>query len=123
MAKIIFGNHAAVVVPRQDRDEVRGFYCDVLGFRITRQGDCKDDFQLGEGNYFYLSILGLHTAADVHHGRAAAVRADRALVLTDAYRAHPERFVRKPPAPPKLPVGSWINPPNDNPEDKEADAQ
>jgi catechol 2,3-dioxygenase-like lactoylglutathione lyase family enzyme len=57
MAKIIFGNHAAVVVPRQDRDEVRRFYCDVLGFRITRQGDCKDDFQLGEGDYFYLSIL------------------------------------------------------------------
>jgi putative transposase len=67
--------------------------------------------------------LGLHTAADVHHGRAAAVRAGRALVLTDAYRAHPERFVRRPPAPPKLPVGSWINPPNDNPEDMEADAQ
>ena len=39
--------------------------------------------------------LGLHTAADVHHGRAAAVRASRALVLTGAYRAHPERFVRK----------------------------
>jgi len=60
--------------------------------------------------------LGLHTAADVHHGRAAAVRAGRALVLT--YRAHPERFVRRPPTPPKLPVGSWINPPDDNPEEK-----
>src|SRR6185437_5644343 len=44
--------------------------------------------------------LGLHTAADVHHGRAAAVRAGRALVLTDAYRAHPERLARRPPAPP-----------------------
>jgi putative transposase len=63
--------------------------------------------------------LGLHTAADVHYGRAAAVRAGRAQVLTAAYHAHPERFVRKPPAPPKLPGTSWINPP----QDKEADTQ
>ena len=55
--------------------------------------------------------LGLHTPADVHYGRAAAVRAERARVLDAAYLAHPERFVRKPPAPPKLPGTSWINPP------------
>jgi putative transposase len=67
--------------------------------------------------------LGLHTAADVHYGRAAAVRAGRALVLTAAYRAHPERFVRRPPAPPELPAGSWINPPGGKPEKKEAAAQ
>jgi putative transposase len=40
--------------------------------------------------------LGLHAAADVHHGHAAAVQAARADVLTTAYHAHPERFVRKP---------------------------
>jgi hypothetical protein len=40
--------------------------------------------------------LGLHTAADIHYGRAAAVQADRARVLTGAYHAHPKRFVRKP---------------------------
>ena len=57
--------------------------------------------------------LGLHTPADVHHGRAAAVRAGRAQALTAAYLAHPERFVRKPPVPPKLPGTSWINPPPD----------
>jgi putative transposase len=57
--------------------------------------------------------LGLHTAADIHYGRAAAVRAGRAQVLDAAYLAHPERFVRKPPAPPKLPGTSWINPPPD----------
>ena len=28
-----------------------------------------------------------------------------------AYHAHPERFLRKPPAPPGLPRTSWINPP------------
>jgi putative transposase len=63
--------------------------------------------------------LGLHTAADIHHGRAAAVRAARASVLDAAYHAHPERFVRKPPAPPAIPDGSWINPP----EQKEAATQ
>jgi putative transposase len=55
--------------------------------------------------------LCLHTAADVHYGQADAVRAARAIVLTAAYTDHPERFVRKPPTPPKIPDGSWINPP------------
>jgi putative transposase len=63
--------------------------------------------------------LGLHTAADVCYGRAAAVQARRADVLTAAYHAHPERFVRKPPVPPDLPGTSWINPP----EEKEAETQ
>jgi len=54
--------------------------------------------------------LGLHTAADVHHGRAAAIQASRAHVLDSARTDHPERFVRKPPAPPELPGTSWINP-------------
>ena len=53
----------------------------------------------------------LHTAADVHHGTAAAVRAHRARVLAAAYRQHPERFVSRPPTPPELPATSWINPP------------
>ena len=57
--------------------------------------------------------LGLHTAADVHYGHAAAVRARRAQVLYAAYLAHPERFVSKPPAPPDLPGTSWINPPQE----------
>jgi putative transposase len=67
--------------------------------------------------------LGLHTAADVHYGRAAAVQAGRATVLTAAYLAHPERFVNSPPAPPDIPAGSWINPPHDHQEKKEAAAQ
>jgi putative transposase len=57
------------------------------------------------------SGLGLHTPADVHHGRADAVRAARADVLDLAYAAHPERFVRQPPEPPKLPQAAWINKP------------
>ena len=61
--------------------------------------------------------LALHTAADVHYSLAEAVRDKRAGILDAAYAAHPERFVRKPPAPPKLPTDVWINPP-DQPEER-----
>ena len=57
------------------------------------------------------SSIGLCTPADVHHGRAGAVRDARATVLAAAYADHPERFVRKPPQPPLLPTAAWINPP------------
>ena len=60
--------------------------------------------------------LGLHVPADVHYGTAAITREKRAGVLDAAYAAHPERFVRKPPAPPNLPSGSWINKPDDTEE-------
>jgi len=36
MARVIFGNHSSVLVPRQDRDSIRKFYCDVLGGKITK---------------------------------------------------------------------------------------
>lgn len=52
----------------------------------------------------------------MHYGLAEAIRDKRASVLDAAYAAHPERFVRKPPEPPKLPNGSWINKPTDTEE-------
>lgn len=58
------------------------------------------------------SGIGLPTPADVHFDRADAVRAARAEVLTDAYGAHPERFVRKHPEPPTLAGAVWINKPD-----------
>jgi putative transposase len=58
------------------------------------------------------SGLGLHTPAGVHYGTAVAIYQQRATVLTAAYHAHPERFVRKPPQPSALPTSSWINPPD-----------
>ena len=57
------------------------------------------------------SGLGLHTPHDVHHRLADARNAARALVVTTAYRTHPERFVRRPPTPRALPTAAWINPP------------
>jgi putative transposase len=61
--------------------------------------------------------LGLHTPADLHYGTAQAIQDKRAGILTDAFAAHPERFVRKPPQPPKLPTVSWINKPDQTEED------
>ncbi len=62
------------------------------------------------------SGIGLHTPADVHHGRAGAVREARAVTLSSAYELHPERFVRKHPEPPPLPEAAWINKPTDSQE-------
>jgi putative transposase len=60
------------------------------------------------------SGIGLHTPADVHYGRAAAIRQQRAVILDAAYTAHPERFVRKHPEPPRLPTAVWINEPKED---------
>jgi len=57
--------------------------------------------------------IGLLTPADVHHGRAAQITLARGAVLDAAFAAHPERFVGKPPQPPRLPEMVWINKPID----------
>jgi putative transposase len=59
------------------------------------------------------SGIGLLTPADVHYGHATKVITARAAVLEGAYAAHPERFVGKPPTPPRLPEAVWINKPID----------
>lgn len=65
------------------------------------------------------SGIGFHTPADVHYGRAETVREQRGRVLDAAYAAHPERFVRKAPEPPKLPTVAWINEPKEETPTKE----
>jgi hypothetical protein len=55
MAKVIFGNHSSVIVPRQDRDNIRKFYCDVLGGTITKAQDERDFLRLGAD--FYIVFL------------------------------------------------------------------
>jgi putative transposase len=57
------------------------------------------------------SGIAMMTPEAVHHGHAAQLHRARAEVLSDAYAAHPERFVRKPPAPKPPPTAVWINPP------------
>ena len=57
------------------------------------------------------SGLGLLTPAALHEGRAEQVLLARQQVLTTAYQAHPERFVRGLPQPQRPPDAVWINPP------------
>lgn len=57
------------------------------------------------------SGIAMHTPFDVHHDRVDAVHEARADVLTAAYAATPERFVRQPPQPMPLPDVAWINRP------------
>jgi catechol 2,3-dioxygenase-like lactoylglutathione lyase family enzyme len=58
MAKVIFGNHSAVVLPRAEQDRIREFYRDVLGCEIIRATDEKDDFRMGDN--FYIGVLYEH---------------------------------------------------------------
>jgi hypothetical protein len=55
MAKVILGNHSSVIVPQQDRDDIRKFYCDVLGGKITKEQNDRDFLRLGED--FYIVFL------------------------------------------------------------------
>jgi catechol 2,3-dioxygenase-like lactoylglutathione lyase family enzyme len=55
MAKVVFGNHSSVIVPRQDRDRIRRFYCEVLGGQLTRAEEDRDFLRLGDG--FYVAFL------------------------------------------------------------------
>lgn len=59
----------------------------------------------------YHSGIGLLTPQVVHYGLAEQTFQVRQKVLLAAYKAHPERFVRKVPTPPRLPEAAWINPP------------
>jgi putative transposase len=60
----------------------------------------------------YHSGLGLLTPATVHQGKTQAVLTARQEALLQAYRTHPERFVRNIPLPSTPPKAVWINPPS-----------
>ena len=63
MTKVSFSNHAAVIVPKQDKVRLRRFYCDVLGCTMAKEPETlaaqggleKDIFRLGAD--FYLIFL------------------------------------------------------------------
>ena len=62
-------------------------------------------------NEHYHGSLGLMTPASVHYGHAPRLLEHRRVVLTDAFRRYPERFVHGSPEPPSMPEAVWINPP------------
>jgi|SRR5215510_5138560 catechol 2,3-dioxygenase-like lactoylglutathione lyase family enzyme len=55
MARVVFGNHSAVRVPRAERDRIREFYRDILGCEIIREGEQKDDVRMGDD--FYIAFM------------------------------------------------------------------
>jgi hypothetical protein len=73
MAMAMVGNASAITVPRQDRDSVRKFYCDVLGGKIVREDNEKDILRLED---FYI----VHRYADVPD-ETEFLRSPRALWL------------------------------------------
>jgi catechol 2,3-dioxygenase-like lactoylglutathione lyase family enzyme len=54
VAKAVFGNHSSVLVPRQDRESIRKFYCDVLGGKVTKADPERDFLRLAD---FYIVFL------------------------------------------------------------------
>ena len=71
---------------------------------------CREFFAWYNQDHHHLG-LGLMTPDQVHYGQADAIHAARQRTLDQAFRAHPERFVRQPPTPPAKPTAVWINPP------------
>jgi putative transposase len=86
---------------------------DRFGCFEDAQAHCRQFFGWYNDEHRH-SGIGFHTPADLHYGRADAVRQQRAVVLDAAYAEHPERFVRKPPRPPALPTTAWINKPQED---------
>ena len=83
-----------------------GSYQDGLGF-------CHPFFRYYNHEHRHAGI-GMMTPYAVHHGLAPQITAARQNTLLGAYARHPERFVRKVPQPPIVPVAAWINPPSRN---------
>lgn len=54
MAKVILGNHAAVVAAHAERERIRKFYCDVLGCVIRQESDEVDRFQLDNFHFCFV---------------------------------------------------------------------
>lgn len=69
MAKVIFGNHSSVLVPRQDRDNIRKFYCDILGGKIMKADPERDFVRIGED--FFIGFLYGDVADDSQFLRSA----------------------------------------------------
>ena len=71
---------------------------------------CQSFFSWYNREHYHTGI-GLLTPHVVHHGLAEKVIEARRSIVSEAFRLHPERFVKGPPQINPLPKGVWINPP------------
>jgi catechol 2,3-dioxygenase-like lactoylglutathione lyase family enzyme len=51
MAKVIIGNASAITVPQTERNNIRKFYCDILGGKIVKEDKGKEIIHLEEDFY------------------------------------------------------------------------
>jgi len=65
-------------------------------------------------NEHYHGGIALMTPSRVHYGTAEDCNKQRQIVLTSAFKRHPERFVSGAPETFRLPKEVWINPPKAN---------
>ena len=94
-------------------------YAPIFPERFGSLADARmfmDWFVDGYNHEHHHTGIGLHTAADVHYGLAAAKATERVHTLAAARDNHPERFSTA--TTPKiltLPEAAWINPPEQTP--------
>jgi putative transposase len=72
---------------------------------------CTDFFHWYNVEHRHSGLAQL-TPYDVHHKLADTRVAERSIVLSAAFAAHPERFVNSPPVPAMPPAAAWINKPS-----------
>jgi putative transposase len=80
--------------------------------------DCVRDLLDWYNHEHHHSRIEWLTPFEVHHGLGESRLEERAAVLTEAYLAHPERFVHGPPKAAHLPSQVWINPPRPSRDDE-----
>lgn len=90
----------------------RPTFPDRFGSEQDASAYCRDFFPWYNTEHRHSGIAWL-TPASVHFGTASRILDARQAVLSAAYAAHPERFVRGAPIVHKLPPAVWINPPLD----------
>ena len=72
MATVVFGNHSSVLVPRQDRENIRKFYGEVLGGTITRSDPDRDFVRVG-GDFYIAFLYGDVADESAFHRTARAM--------------------------------------------------
>lgn len=71
MAKVTFGNHASILVPRTDRENINRFYIEVLGGKLM-QADPDRDFIHLDNDFFIAFLYGeVEDAGEFHRGGRA----------------------------------------------------
>jgi len=56
LANVVFGNHSSVFASQKERDNIRKFYCDVIGGHITKAEHDRDFIRLGDD--FFVVFYG-----------------------------------------------------------------